>query len=74
MSKEDGVCGFTMRVYEDDTLTQWQEKGKLPIKLKGRGSLIMVSEEQGGYLAVLDRQYEFEAVIIHTLRSQPDVY
>lgn len=40
--------------YEDDTPTQWQEKGKLPIKLKGRGSLIMVSEEQGGYLALLD--------------------
>ena len=37
--------------------------GKLPIKPKGRGSSIMVSEfieEQDGYLALSDQQYEFE--------------
>ena len=39
------------------------EKGKLPIKLKGKGSQIMVSEfikEKDGYLALSDEQYEFE--------------
>ena len=41
----------------------WGEKGKLPIKPKGRGSSIMVSEfieEKDGYLAISDEQYRFE--------------
>ena len=36
---------------------------KLPIKPKGKGSSIMVSEfieEKDGYLALSDEQYEFE--------------
>ena len=47
----------------EDTPTLWGEKGKLPIKPKGRGSSIMVSEfieERDGYLALSDEQYEFE--------------
>ena len=38
-------------------------KGKLPIKPKGKGSSIMVSEfieEKDGYLALSDEQYELE--------------
>ena len=47
----------------EDTPMLWGEKGKLPIKPKGRGSSIMVSEfieEKDGYLALSDEQYEFE--------------
>ena len=47
----------------EDTPTLWGEKGKLPIKPKGKGSSIMVSEfieEKDGYLALSDEQYEFE--------------
>ena len=47
----------------EDTPILWGEKGKLPIKPKGRGSSIMVSEfieEKDGYLALLDEQYGFE--------------
>ena len=46
----------------EDTPTLWGEKGKLPIKPKGRGSSIMVSElieERDGYLHVA-LLYEFE--------------
>ena len=46
-----------------DTQMLWGEKGKLPIKPKGKGSSIMVSEfieEKDGYLALSDEQYEFE--------------
>ena len=47
----------------EDTQTLWGEKGKLPIKPKGKGWSIMVSEfieEKDGYLALSDEQYEFE--------------
>ena len=47
----------------EDTPILWGEKGKLPIKPKGKGSSIMVSEfieEKDGYLALSDDQYEFE--------------
>ena len=47
----------------EDTPMLWGEKGKLPIKPKGKGSSIMVSEfieEKDGYLALSDEQYEFE--------------
>ena len=47
----------------EDTPILWGEKGKLPIKPKGKGSSIMVSEfikEKDGYLALSDEQYEFE--------------
>ena len=47
----------------EDTPILWGEKGKLPIKPKGRGSSIMVSEfieEKDGYLALSDQQYNFE--------------
>jgi hypothetical protein len=47
----------------EDTQMLWGEKGKLPIKPKGKGSSIMVSEfieEKDGYLALSDEQYEFE--------------
>ena len=48
-----------------DTPVLWGEKGKLPIKPKGKGSSIMVSEfieERDGYLALSDsdQQYELE--------------
>ena len=63
MSKEEGEK--RMRAYNtsEDTPILWGEKGKLPIKPKGRGSSIMVSEfieEQDGYLALSDQQYKFE--------------
>ena len=48
----------------EDTPTLWGEKGKLPIKPKGRGSSIMVSEfieEKDGFLALSEQQYEAEA-------------
>ena len=69
MSKEDGekqiVWFHDESAYNttEDTPTLWGEKGKLPIKPKGRGSSIMVSEfieEWGGYLALSDQQYELE--------------
>ena len=47
----------------EDTPVLWGEKGKLPIKPKGKGSSIMVSEfieEKDGYLALSDQQYELE--------------
>ena len=47
----------------EDTPTLWGEKGKLPIKSKGRGSLIRMSEfieEQDGFLVLSDQQYELE--------------
>lgn len=47
----------------EDTQMLWGEKGKLPIKLKGKGSSIMVSEfieEKDGYLALSDEQYDLE--------------
>ena len=47
----------------EDTPILWGEKGKLPIKPKGKGSSIMISEfieEKDGYLALSDEQYEFE--------------
>ena len=60
MSKEEGekfiVWFHDESAYNttEDTPTLWGEKGKLPIKPKGRGSSIMVSEfieEKDGYLA-----------------------
>ena len=69
MSKEEGekriVWFHDENAYNTakDTPILWGEKGKLPIKPKGRGSSIMVSEfieEQDGYLALSDQQYEFE--------------
>ena len=69
MSKEEGekriVWFHDESAYNttEDTSTLWGEKGKLPIKPKGRGSSIMVSEfieENDGYLALSDEQYEFE--------------
>ena len=51
----------------EDTPTLWGEKGKQPIKPKGRGSSIMVSEfieEKDGYLAFSDKQCEFEATTL----------
>ena len=47
----------------EDTSILWGEKGKLPIKPKGRGSSIVVSEfieEKDGYLALSDEQYKYE--------------
>ena len=47
----------------ENTSVLWGEKGKLPIKPKGRGSSIIVSEfieEKDGYLALSDEQYEYE--------------
>ena len=61
MSKEEGerniVWFHDESAYNttEDTPILWGEKGKLPIKPKGRGSSIMVSEfieEKDGYLAV----------------------
>ena len=46
----------------EDTPILWGEKGKLPIKPKGKGSSIMVSEfieEKDGYLALSDEQYDW---------------
>ena len=69
MSKEEGekriVWFHDESAYNtsEDTPILWGEKGKLPIKPKGRGSSIMVSEfieEQDGYLALSDQQYDFE--------------
>ena len=69
MSKEEGekriVWFHDESAYNtaEDTPILWGEKGKLPIKPKGRGSSIMVSEfieEHDGYLALSDQQYEFE--------------
>ena len=69
MSKEEGekhiVWFHDESAYNttEDTPMLWGEKGKLPIKAKGRGSSIMVSEfieEKDGYLALSDEQYEFE--------------
>ena len=69
MLKEEGekciVWFHDESVYNatEDTSTLWGEKGKLPFKLKGRGSSIMVSEfieEKDGYLELSDQQYEFE--------------
>ena len=69
MSKEEGekciVWFHDESAYNttEDTSTLWGEKGKLPIKPKGRGSSIMVSEfieEKDGYLALSDEQYDFE--------------
>ena len=69
MSKEEGekriVWFHDESAYNtaEDTPILWGEKGKLPIKPKGRGSSIMVSEfieEQDGYLALSDQQYKFE--------------
>ena len=47
----------------EDTPVLWGEKGKLPIKPKGKGSSIMVSEfieEKDGYLGLSDQQYQLE--------------
>ena len=57
---DESACNTT-----EDTPTLWGEKEKLPIKPKGRGSSIMVSEfieERDGYLqvALSDEQCEFE--------------
>ena len=69
MSKEDGekqiVWFHDESAYNttEDTPTLWGGKGKLPIKPKGRGSSIMVSEfieKWGGYLALSDQQYELD--------------
>ena len=69
MSKEEGekhiVWFHDESAYNttEDTPTLWGEKGKLPIKPKGRGSSIMVSEfieEKDGFLALTDEQYDFE--------------
>ena len=69
MSKEEGAKYIVWFHDEsannttEDTPILWGEKGKLAIKLKGRGSSIMVSEfieEKDGYLALSDEQYEFE--------------
>ena len=69
MSKEEGkkriVWFHDESAYNttEDTPMLWGEKGKLPIKPKGRGSSIMVSEfieECAGYLALSDEQYAFE--------------
>ena len=69
MSKEEGekhiVWFHDESAYNttEDTSILWGEKGKLPIKPKGRGSSIMVSEfieEKDGYLALSDEQYEYE--------------
>ena len=46
-----------------DTPVLWGGKGKLPIKPKGKGPYMMVSEfieEKDGYLALSDQQYELE--------------
>ena len=69
MSKEEGekriVWFHDESAYNttEDTPMLWGEKGKLPIKPKGKGSSIMVLEfieEKDGYLALSDEQYEFE--------------
>ena len=69
MSKEEGqkciVWFHDESAYNttEDTQMLWGEKGKLPIKPKGKGSSIMVSEfieEKDGYLALSDEQYELE--------------
>ena len=69
MTKEEGekciVWWHDESAYNtsEDTPILWGEKGKLPIKPKGKGSSIMVSEfieEKDGYLALSDEQYEFE--------------
>ena len=69
MSKEEGqkciVWFHDESAYNttEDTHTLWGEKGKLPIKPKGKGSSIMVSEfieEKDGYLALSDERYELE--------------
>ena len=71
MSKEEGekhiVWFHDESAYNttEDTPTLWGEKGKQPIKPKGRGSSIMVShfiEEKDGYLALSDEQYDFEVM------------
>ena len=62
MSKEEGekciVLFHDESAYNttEDTPTPWGEKGKLPIKPKGRDSSIMVSEfiEKDGFLALTD--------------------
>ena len=58
-----------------DTPVLREEKGKLPIKPKGKGSSIMVSEfieEKDGYLALSDEQYEFEVtIVVMVFRSLP---
>ena len=70
MSKEEGekciVWFHDESAYNttEDTPMPWKEKGKLHIKPKGKGSSVMVSEfieEEDGYLALSDEQYEFEA-------------
>ena len=66
MTKEEGEkCFHEKSAYNttEDTSTMWGEKGKLPIKPKGKGSSIMVEEfieEKDGYLALSDEQYEFK--------------
>ena len=69
MSKEEGekhiVWFHDESAYNttEDTPMLWGEKGKLPIKPKGKGSSIMVSEfieEKDGYLGLSDQQYELE--------------
>ena len=47
----------------EDTPVLWGEKENFPIKPKGKGSSIMVSEfieEKDGYLALSKEQYELE--------------
>ena len=47
----------------EDTPVLWRQKGKLPIKPKGKGSSIMLSEfieEKDSYLALSDQQHELE--------------
>ena len=66
MSKEEGekriVWFHNESAYNttEDTPMLWGEKGKLPIKPKGKGSSIMVSEfieENDGYLALSNEQF-----------------
>ena len=60
VTKEEGIVWWhdeSAYNTSEDTPILWGEKGKLPIKPKGKGSSI---EEKDGYLALSDEQYEFE--------------
>ena len=65
MTKEEGekciVWWHDESAYNttEDTTILLGEKGKLPIKPKGKGSSIMVIEEKDDYLALSDEQYDF---------------
>ena len=81
MSKEGGekriVWFHDKSAYNttEDTPVLWEENGKLPIKPKGKGSSIMLSEfieEKDSYLALSDEQYGFEVtIVVMVFRSLP---